>query len=712
MNQIDYPLSPPSHVSRLNQASAKFQRVKLLLKRRWWILLLFATAGIFLAAWKVRTEPVIFESYGALVSGGQITMQDGPQYRENASHFFGTQQEIIKSSEVLRGAEEDVAALYPDLERSEVKIDVFRDRDSAIFKVRAQGQNPDYVRAMLDEVLKEYISYRSELRSKTSNNSIDAITAQIVRLERQSAETEKNLKAFTDQHNVVVLEEGGNSAAVYLASLSSKKASLETEKELLGRLDIDQNIDRRADAAANRDSADGDNGTSSHSSGLLGPEADYLGAKKELELLKARKLSLGRDLKPNHPDMLALDELLAQQETLIGIFRQQSLDKFRQRQASIQVQIENLTEVIEEWEARALELSSLLNEYAALKAERARVDLLTDRLTVALRELDINSNLQQENVSIMNRATPPVEANDDAVQTVAYGGGFGLVIGLLLLFLIDRLDDRINTFSEFQANFTEDILGQIPEQTTKGRVGLVRSDDDRHLYTEAFRNLRSSIYFKDWKPAPPKTILITSAVPAEGKTTIAGSLAYTMALSGARVLLVDGDIRRGALHEMLGTDNRNGLSEILAGSLKWQDATRHGPIDNLFFIPRGVGADHSSERFLGGLARRFIAEIREQFDYVVVDSAPVLVADDTTTFAPMIDKTLFVIRMSSTNARLSAKALDLLYDRQVSVGGVILNRASTSLKEYSYYGYANYYTKGPAASKGTNKPPAQAALSA
>src|SRR5690606_20878708 len=118
--------------------------------------------------------------------------------------------------------------------------------------------------------------------------------------------------------------------------------------------------------------------------------------------------------------------------------------------------------------------------------------------------------------------------------------------------------------------------------------------------------------------------------------------------------------------------------------------------------------DQTSEMLLSKKAEEVLHEMGAEYDYVVFDSAPVLVADDTGSFAPKLDTVLFVVRMSSTIARLSSKALDSLYERQVNVGGVILHRASTSLKEYTYYNYASYYYT-PAAGKkdpGPTPPPA------
>jgi capsular exopolysaccharide synthesis family protein len=302
--------------------------------------------------------------------------------------------------------------------------------------------------------------------------------------------------------------------------------------------------------------------------------------------------------------------------------------------------------------------------------------------------------LNSDYVAVMERPTQAVEDQPDLVKPLIIAFIIGLVSGAVILFLFDRLDDRMNSFSEFQALFpNESILGQIPEQTSRGDVTLIRPNDDRHLYAEAFRNLRSSILFKNWKTGrPPKLILFTSAVPNEGKTTTVANLAVTMALGGSRVLLADADLRRGGVNELFKVPASPGLAEVLTSRLHWRDAVQETSTKNLHILPRGEALDQTSELFLAPLTQEILKEMGEEYDYVVFDSAPTLVADDTASIAPKMDTVLFIVRMSSTMARLTAKALDILYDRQVNVGGVILNRASTNLKEYTYYNYASYYS--------------------
>jgi capsular exopolysaccharide synthesis family protein len=174
------------------------------------------------------------------------------------------------------------------------------------------------------------------------------------------------------------------------------------------------------------------------------------------------------------------------------------------------------------------------------------------------------------------------------------------------------------------------------------------------------------------------------------------------------VLLADCDLRRGGVSDLFKMPSGPGLSEALQGKINWRDAVQETNTRGLDLLPRGEVCDHTSEMLLSKTAEEMLKEMGKDYDYVIFDSAPVLVADDTASFAPKLDTVLFVVRLSSTMARLSGKALDLLNDRQVNVGGVILNRSSTNLKEYTYYNYASYYYTPKAQSKSAPAAPASA----
>jgi capsular exopolysaccharide synthesis family protein len=223
---------------------------------------------------------------------------------------------------------------------------------------------------------------------------------------------------------------------------------------------------------------------------------------------------------------------------------------------------------------------------------------------------------------------------------------------------------------------------------------LLESGDQRHLLLESYRNLRSSLRYLPVDGERPKTILITSALPEEGKSTVAANLARTLALGGSRVLLVDGDLRRGILHEMLGFSPEPGLAELLRRSSDLASAIQVNSLPNLAFIARGANSLDPGDLFLAPALDDLIVRWRKEYDCVVIDSSPVSAADDAPTLAPKVDGTLFVIRSRFCRFGAAREALDLLDRRQARVLGLIFNRFDPSARSNKYYKYGDYHQPG------------------
>ena len=189
----------------------------------------------------------------------------------------------------------------------------------------------------------------------------------------------------------------------------------------------------------------------------------------------------------------------------------------------------------------------------------------------------------------------------------------------------------------------------------------------------------------------PHTVIVTSAIPSEGKSAVSSNLAVTLALSGARVLLVDADLRCGVKHEVFGGQAEPGLHEILQGETSWQEVLRSTATPNLNLISRGHSTQVGGELFLSQNLPNFLQQVRNEFDFVIIDSAPVLAVADTPTLAPKADGVLFVIRSRYTSSRLCRTALDALGQRNVPIIGLVLNRAEEASPTYYNYKYSKYY---------------------
>lgn len=695
--------NPSSNLNRIHETSARFQRYRLLLARRWWFLLLTASIGVCVQALLIMSEPVRYTSLAKLVAGGRMVAQGDLNWQETMQDFYGTIIETLESADLKKRALARVQALHPEMRGAEVEIKVSQTRGSAIFNVFAIGAEQKYTQIFLESLLDEFVAFRQQIREQGLERALNTFTETVVKKSKELQEIGEKLESFRKANNIVTLTNGNNEAAAFLINLKAKKKSLETELSdiSLALQDVDQAMINRersltggapSGPAAAPDPAAPKVETAQSSMGLTSVERDYLETRKNILRFQNERLNLLKSFKAQHPMVVEIDEKIDSEKALLGNFQEEIIKELRGQQSDLERRIRGLEQQIIAQEKEAIELGSKLAQHERLEEEFKATKLAHDRMFERVQEFQQLQNVQTDYVAIQEHASLALKADPEWVQPLVIGLIVGLIAGALILLVFDRLDDRMNSFSEFQTLFPQEaVLGQVPDQRQRGDVQLLKPNDDRHLYAEAFRNLRSSILFKNWQGKPPKTILVTSAVPNEGKTTVTSNLAITLALGGSRVLLADCDLRRGGVSELFKKPVSPGLSEVLRGQLHWRDAVQETSTRNLHLLARGEVFDQTSEMLLSKTAEDVLKEMSAEYDYVVFDSAPVLVADDTGSFAPKLDTVLFVVRLSSTIARLSGKALDSLYERQVNVGGVILNRASTSLKEYTYYNYASYY---------------------
>jgi capsular exopolysaccharide synthesis family protein len=709
--------TPANSLTRFHETSAKLQRYKVLLRRRWWFLLLTSCIAVVYAAITVTSSPQEYIAIGKLHVGTQIKVGTDQSAMSSVflQDFYGTQIELLESSSLRKKAEDRVSMAHPELKEIEVDIQVTQTKGSSILHVTATGTEEKYTQALLNELLSAYIAFRKQMIDDSVGGTVGKVIQEVLEKQKEVASAKLALENFLKANDATMFEGNFNRDGAYLVQLEGQLNVFETEKKILERMGLDNYLrqqDKRsstmpamragetAGPSGKSDIPIGQNmqsGVNSSNSGGISPmEMRYLDVQNELMFMEAKRQDLLATYRPEHPAIKEVDEQIAETKSKVVIYKERCDEEMKGRLEGIQTKINGLKEAIAEWSVKAKEANDKIVTYKQLTTEYERLMKDHESWKEKLAQLDTTSITQSDLVAILELAGPASEKRRELIFPIALALLGGLAAGSVILLLFDRLDDRMNTFSEFQALFpNEAILGQIPELGGRGDVALLRPSDDRHLYAEAFRNLRSSILFKNWAGGkPPKIILITSAVPNEGKTTSVANMAITMALGGARVLLADADLRRGGVSELFKIPGTPGFSEVLNGQMHWRDAVLESGTRGLHVLPRGEAVDQASELFLSPLSDEVIREMTEEYDYIIFDSAPVLVADDTASFAPKVDTVLFVVRMSSTMARLSAKALELLYDRQVNVGGIVLNRASTSLKEYTYYNYASYYSVG------------------
>ena len=701
MNE-EYSHRTHHHRSRARaQFLAKVHRYQVLFLKLWWVLALGGVVGTGIA-WAVsRLGPPSYSSVGRMIVSIKLAIPEGSVYSEEMSSFLGTQTALMQSGVVISRARARLAAENPNVEVRPASLRVSVVPRTSIFVLQATGEEPKSTQAFLQACMEEYIAVKKEMRTQTSDTTVAGLTEEVLRLEKELRKCDRELADFQSTNSVEVFQDQGNSTANFLSALNQRLAALKSEYELLRVLTLDQNLQRQqlADVAPMSKGLEGSNSSSSDNS-----DSDYLKAKQQILLLKAEQQDLGQYLRPKHPKMLAMSEEIARRERLLDIFRQQSAEQLDARKASLALQIETLQGDVKVWDVKALNVSRQSAEYQRLKANSARIQALYDRLLSTMQTLDVNKQASPESVTIMEKASPSFPDRPRLSRQLLIGAAAGFGLSFLLLLLIDRMDDRMGSFSELRELFDEEVLGQIPREKLRGKSKeprLIQPEDERHAFVEAYRNLRSSLLYMTEAEQRPRTLLVTSSVPSDGKSLTSSNFAITMASAGGHVLLVDAELRKGSLHQRFERQSEPGLYEVLAKGLDWEKAVQPTDFPNLFLLPRGHTTQHAPELFISDVTKTLLKAMEAKFDWVVIDTAPVMAADDVTSLAPHVDGVLFVVRADETSARIARAALDLLYQRRVNVLGLVFNAVRSNSSDYHYYyKYEDYYRPYPGGRSG------------
>ena len=681
---IGGPLSPAALRARL-------YRYQLLMRKYWWLPLMILSASLLVQGVRYFLSEPLYVSSGRMMVAPRIMTKESAVYTEELTNYFGTQVSLMQSEEIKRRAARAVEASNPDLKGFSAELAVQQEPKASIFILRVTSADPKYSQLFADACMSEFLEFKREMRGETSQRTVDAVAKQLTELEKAIADLDQKIFEFKQENNIVFLQEQGNYVGSYLVDLNKQLAELRKEAQLLDLMNIDQTLEREAQGTEGVSAKDG-----SGSAALMeGPQSEYIQTKRQLQRAKARLEQMSKYLRPKHPKILALKDEITRNERKLEIVRQQSQEAVLEKRQAIQLQISNLEKIVAESEGKALEVGRKMAEFEKFKTERERQKQLYDSLLGTVQNVNVSQDVSQFDVNILEQATPAISIKPGFARSLLLGLGVGLILSGGLLFLLDRFNDRVSTVVELTEHFTEPIYGQVPEEVpdADGRLPLLNPQDTRHVYAESFRNIRSSLRFvgSDGQKKN-RVILVTSPTPGDGKSTITANLALTLSFATTnKILLIDGDMRRGGLHRLFGLDGEPGLAEVLGGQTDWRKVIQPTRYKNLFFLSAGEPAGHPGELIFSAACENMMEELRKEFEVVIFDTAPVLAVDDTPSLAPKVDGTLVLYRAGRTSCRLMRNSLEALYSRNAKVLGIIFNGVDPKQPEYGYYKYTEYY---------------------
>jgi len=687
--------APTDSYAAAPSPTARLVRYLGFLKRFWWIPLVTLLLSVGAGVAYVLTLPPTFVSVARMWETEKLNLPGGAAFTDDAQSRLGTQLELLQSQKLqqlalarLQSAGTNTIPLDKDGKPLKVKLRLGQAPKSTVFFLEGSSPKGEFSQAFVNALMGEYLDYKKNIRKLVSGDTLASISDQVLRLERDLKNEQETLAAFQKTNTLAILEEEGKVAGGYLARLKTQLSDLELEAKLLEATAMEQDTKGKtnsgaflADSVRGRDSA----------ANAAGNERQT--AYKDLELLKIQREKLAKVFRPKHPKMAKLDADISRGQQLVELYHNQSRDQLDASRQAAQMRMQSVRASIKEWEGKVMSSNDRISEAEHLKQNVARTQSLYDRLVLLLQNVDISRNIDQETLSILEPASPALRTYKQEKSAIGMSVFAGLALGLAIVFLIEMRDDRLTSLVEVTQKLSDNVVGQVPEipLLPESSPPILEHDDARHMYAESYRSLRSALLFLPLdNGARPKVILITSAQPNEGKSTIAANLSKTLALGGSRVLLIDADLRRGHLHDMLGLHRSPGLADLLREP-GGPAVVQSNSVANLSFIARGsAGLSNPGDLFIGPDFEKSISRWRQEYDYIIIDTSPVFAADDATTLAPKVDGTLLVVRNQFSRLRVVREALQLLEQRQARVLGLIYNRANSSSRSYYYYKYGEY----------------------
>ncbi len=685
--------APPSH------SPIRGRRLLTFLLKYWWVPTLTLLLGAGAAVEYMRLAPPTFVSSASMWETEKLRLPEGGLFAGEMQNYLGTQIELLRSGELAQMAMQRLLAsgsntvpTDKDGRMIHAKVSVTEVPKSTILAVEAASTDGAFSQAYLNALLDAYLDFKRNLRKSVSDYTLSSISDQVLRLERELKNEQDKLTAYEQTNNLAILQEEGNVSGAYLAKLDTELSDAQLELKLLKENEADQQKDGTGGVGTKAVMPDAFPGLGAESSGAAGDARRT--AAREIEMLMIERERLSKFLRPKHPKIVKLDTDIERAQKLNELFSAQSQKQLEASRQVLQSRINNLQAAVHEWEVKVMKANGGIAEADRLKLNVNRIQVVYDRLLGMLQNIDISRSIDQETLAILQPASPAVRSHKMETQMAAATVLAGLFAGLGIVLLIAWRDDRFTSLSEVSEKFGDVIVGQVPElRLPRGQTKrlLLKAEDDRQMYAESYCNLRSALLFLPVSAERPKIILVTSAVPLEGKSTIASNLAQTLALGGARVVLIDADLRRGHLHELLAMKREPGLTDLLQHPEDLDKILQSNGTPHLSFISCGWTVSRPGDLFVGPALELLLARLRQQFDHVIIDTSPVFASDDVTTLAPRADGTLFVVRSGFSSAREVQQALELLSQRQAKVLGLIFNRANSSSRTYYYYKYADYH---------------------
>jgi capsular exopolysaccharide synthesis family protein len=596
------------------------------------------------------------------------------------------------------------AAVEEAAELLKTRVSVEQQADSRIVELRVRGRSPARATLIANTLADVYIEKTLEDRLGTTVNALDWLSTQLDDLRSELDISEHALHEFKEEHNIlsVSLQDRQNILSSTIEQLNEALTRSRTRR-----------IELQARVAQIRKANDED---------PMEVHSSLVDQNLSVQQLRARYREKSAELSAesvaygeNHPKIVRLNSELGAiradlRDAIDGLITAVEADLAEVRATEIGLQA-----ALDEANQAGLDLNLLEIEYMRLSRERENKANLYSILLERTAKTNLSKLARVANARVVDRALEPdAHIAPRLSVNLALGLLGGLVFGLSLAILRTRLDRSLRNVEDAE-KLGLTVLGLLPKIDDKRGVGRAvpyrankrsKAGDDRDTgdaskdlmvhqepqsaVAECARSIRTNVTFMS-VDSPLKAIVLTSPMPREGKTTVAISLATSMAQSGVRVLLVDTDLRRPRLHRALNVSSSIGVTSVLVGDTSLEQAIQDTAVPGLSLLPCGPLPPNPSELLHSSRFTRLVQESRELFDLVVFDSPPVGAVTDAAIIAPQLDGVIVVMRAGTTTRESLRGAIRKLLDVGSFLVGGVLNDVDLSSRNSGYEYYYHYY---------------------
>jgi succinoglycan biosynthesis transport protein ExoP len=690
--QVETRYDPPGGGTQVT--AGVWEHLRTFVRHRWWAVAGFVALAAPMAAITLLTTPVFQATTRVLIGEDTPRVGLSDQTRDLPQNAVDpqTQTEVVRSRTLARDVVtslklweapefRELAPSGDDETRSQALVDPFLARlsvtlvpDSRVVAIGFESQDPQLAARAANALANRFIERERESKFQAAAQAAEFYNKQLAAQRDQVSAAEQALQSYRASRDALSLSERQNVVGQTMLDLNASVTRATTER-LQKETQYQQIQSIRSDMAA----------LESHP--LIAVNSFVQSLKTQASELNRQDAQLAERLGPKHPDRVQIAAALESVQSRLRAEIEKVVNGIEADYKSAAAQEASVTQALNRQKGQALELDRKGVEYAALEREAVSARGVYDALLQQTKEATIQSSLDRGTIRVVDPAEPPgAPIRPRQGQGLAAAALLGLIGAAGGAFGREYMRRRIHSPADLERRLGLPLLAMVPPA---GKDEADTISGLSPLPAEAFRRLRANVMLACGDADQPGNVLVvSSAAPGEGKSFVSSHLALALAAVDQRVALIDADLRRPRLHTMFDRQRAPGLSDVLLGRRSTAEVLRPVGAQGLVLVPSGLPTAKAAELLSYQAFRTFIEGLRSDFDWIVIDSPPVMAVADAAVLSRDATAVLFVTSAEHTSLEAAEVALNELGAAGARLLGAVLNRAP--LTREAFY-YSRYY---------------------